>query len=90
LLAHAGGDYSRAVQELGSALPRLMEIGGSHAQRDLFEQIHLDALVRSGQWVGAQHLAQQRLRGQPESARLKHQARQIYSALGIAPDAAGS
>ncbi len=88
LLAHAGGDYHRAVLELGSALPRLMEIGGSHAQRDLFEQIHLDALVRSGQWVGAQHLLQQRLRGQPESTRLRRQARQIYKALGIAPGAA--
>ncbi len=88
LLAHAGGDYGRAVQELGSALPRLMEIGGSHAQRDLFEQIHLDALTRSGRWVGAQHLVQQRLRGQPESARLKRQARRIYSALGITPDVA--
>lgn len=87
LLAHAGGDYSRAAHELGSALPRLMEIGGSHAQRDLFEQIHLDALVRAGQWVGAQHLVQQRLRGQPESTRLQRQARQIYTALGIAPEA---
>lgn len=85
LLAHARGDYNRAVQELGSALPRLMEIGGSHAQRDLFEQIHLDALIRSGHWVGAQHLAQQRVRGQPESTRLKHQARQIYTVLGINP-----
>ena len=32
----------------GQALPRLVEIGGSHAQRDLFAQVHRDALARSG------------------------------------------
>jgi len=90
LLAHAQGDYPRAVDELGVALPRLIEIGGSHAQRDLFEQIHLDALMRSGQWNAAQNLLQQQLRGQPESARLKRLAVQTYSALGlpIGPDGA--
>jgi len=64
-------------------LARLPEIGGSHAQRGLFEQIHLDALIRSGRWVGAQHLVQQGLNGQVESARLKRQAEQIYAALGL-------
>jgi tetratricopeptide (TPR) repeat protein len=47
MLAHARGDYERAVDELGGALPRLVEIGGSHAQRDLFTQVHRDALARS-------------------------------------------
>ncbi len=83
LLAHAQGDHETAVRELGSVLPRLAEIGGSHAQRGLFEQIYLDALIRSGQWVGAQHLVQQGLNGQVESVRLKHQAHQTYSALGL-------
>jgi tetratricopeptide (TPR) repeat protein len=83
LLAHAQGDHETAVRELGSVLPRLPEIGGSHAQRGLFEQIHLDALIRSGHWVGAQHLVQQGLNAQVESARLKRQAQQIYTALGL-------
>lgn len=83
LLAHAHGDWTRAVDELGLALPRLVEIGGSHAQRDLFAQIHLDALMRAGQLSGAQHLLQQQLRGQPESTRLKRQARRLYAALGL-------
>ncbi|MBC7704273.1 MAG: tetratricopeptide repeat protein [Rhodoferax sp.] len=83
LLAHARGDYAAAVEMLGSALPRLMEIGGSHAQRDLFEQIHLDALIRSGRWSAAQQAVQQRLRGQPESIRLRRQARRVYVALGL-------
>jgi hypothetical protein len=83
LLAHARGDYATAVAMLGIALPRLMEIGGSHAQRDLFEQIHLDSLIRSGRWSAAQQVVQQRLAGQPESIRLRYQAKRVYAALGL-------
>ena len=46
LLAHARGDHARAAAELGRALPRLVEIGGSHAQRDLFTRVHRDAIIR--------------------------------------------
>ena len=83
LLAHARGDWQRAMDDLGQALPRLVEIGGSHAQRDLFAQVHLDALVRSRQLGGAQHLVQQAVNGQPESQRLKRQAALVYAALGL-------
>jgi hypothetical protein len=83
LLAHARGDDARAADELGQALPRLAEIGGSHAQRDLFAQVRLDAMIRSGQLVGAQQLLQLQLAGQPESARLKRQAAEVYAALGL-------
>lgn len=83
LLAHARGQWQEAVEELGLALPRMAEIGGSHAQRDLFAQIHLDAMFRDGQWTGAQHLLQQQLRAQPESARLRHHAVRVYAALGL-------
>lgn len=89
LLAHARGDMAGAVDPLGQALPRLIEIGGSHAQRDLFEQIHLDALMRGGHRAGAQHLLQQRRRAMPESLRLRRQAQPLYAALGLA-DAAAS
>lgn len=83
LLAHAHGDWSAAADHLGQALPRLQSIGGSHAQRDLFEQLHLDALLRAGQWSGAQHLMQQRANTSPQSLRLKRQLRRVYAALGL-------
>ena len=83
LLAHARGDWDGAVEALGQALPRMVEIGGSHAQRDLFSQIHLDAMIRSGRSSAAQHVLQQQLRGQPESARLLRQARALYRTLGL-------
>jgi len=84
LLAHAEGHFARSAQAMGQALPRLSEIGGSHAQRDLFAQIHLDALRQSGQWVGAQNLLQPLCNQQPESRRLAALARQLYQDLGLA------
>jgi tetratricopeptide (TPR) repeat protein len=83
LLAWARGEHAQAVRQLGQALPRMLEIGGSHAQRDLFSQIHLDALIRSGQLPGAQNLLQPQIRSQPESRRLRRQGSQLYSALGL-------
>lgn len=83
LLAHARGDWKTAMEQLGQALPRLLEVGGSHAQRDLFAQVHLDAMLRCGQGAAAQNLLQQQVRAQPESLRLKRQARQLYAALGL-------
>jgi hypothetical protein len=83
LLSWARGDHENAVHELGHALPRMLEIGGSHAQRDLFSQIHLDALILSGHLNGAQNLLQPQVRSQPESRRLRRQGAQLYAALGL-------
>lgn len=84
LLAWALGDCEQAARQLGQALPRMLEVGGSHAQRDLFAQIHLDALIRSGRLAGAQNLLPPWLRQQPESRRLRRQAAQLHAALGLA------
>ncbi len=83
LVAHAQGRHPEAVEALGSALPRLLEIGGSHAQRDLFAQIHLDALMQSGQWGAVQQILQPQINNQPESVRLRRQATPVYQALGL-------
>jgi len=83
LLAHAQGDWATAARQLGTALPRLVEIGGSHAQRDLFHQIWLDALTRNGQWAMVQNLLQPQANAQPQSLRLARQARAVNTALGL-------
>ena len=83
LMAHAQGRYPQAIDGLGQALPQLLRIGGSHAQRDLFEQIHLDALMRAGQWNAAQQLLQPRCNQQPQSLRLRRLAQRSYSMLGL-------
>ncbi|MDB5816622.1 MAG: hypothetical protein JWQ11_262 [Rhizobacter sp.] len=89
LLASARGDYVTAIDQLGIAMPRLLEIGGSHAQRDLFDQVYLDALIRGGQWPEAQNLLQQRVTQQPESLRLAGQLAVVYRKLGLDPALAG-
>jgi hypothetical protein len=83
LLAHATGDWRTCIEALGHALPRLAEIGGSHAQRDLFAQVHLDAMLKAGHIAGAQNILQPQLNAQPESKRLRRQARKLYAALGL-------
>ena len=86
LLGHARGDWATAVEKLGVALPRLVEIGGSHAQRDLFHQIWLDALQRNGQWAAVQNVLQPIVNGQPESVRLARQAGVVNGVLGLPPN----
>ena len=70
IAAHARGDWPQAIRELGMALPRMAECGGSHAQRDLFEQIHLDALVRDGRASAAQQVLEMSRAYDPEGVPL--------------------
>jgi len=83
LLAHARGFHAQAAQNLGQALPRMIEIGGSHAQRDLFEQIRIDALLNSGQCAAAQNLLQPQGNLYPASMRIRSLLAHVYPALGL-------
>jgi hypothetical protein len=68
LVAHAIGRFDAAADLLAPLLPMLHRIGGSHAQRDLFEQIHLDALIRSGRTEPARAIVDRRLAARPAIA----------------------
>ncbi|MBD2775828.1 tetratricopeptide repeat protein [Iningainema tapete] len=46
MVAHAYGDFHTALLQLQPVMLRLHEIGGSHAQRALFDQIYLDAMCQ--------------------------------------------
>ncbi|MEM6711335.1 MAG: tetratricopeptide repeat protein [Pseudomonadota bacterium] len=48
LEAFSEGDFSRAFAGLGRARISLQSMGGSHAQRDVFERITIDAGIRAG------------------------------------------
>ncbi|MBW4575825.1 MAG: tetratricopeptide repeat protein [Aphanothece sp. CMT-3BRIN-NPC111] len=61
MAAHAQGNWQRAIAQLGPTLPHLYKIGGSHAQRDLFEQVYLDAWLRAEQNHTALHLLSKRV-----------------------------
>ncbi|MCB1362131.1 MAG: tetratricopeptide repeat protein [Rhodobacteraceae bacterium] len=88
ITAHAQGNAAEAARLLGRALPRMREIGGSHAQRDFFEQIHLDALTRSGNWSAAQQVLELRRAHDPDGIPLNRHLAQVYDAAGLPAEAA--
>ena len=70
MLAHARGDFAGAVRWLSLANPRLQEIGGSHAQRDLFGQLLLDAHMKTGNWAVALQMLEMRRTWDPDGVPL--------------------
>jgi tetratricopeptide (TPR) repeat protein len=84
LYAHARGDFDGAWRHLGAAVPRMMEAGGSHAQRDLFELLLLDAAIKSGRLVVAQQMLELRRGTDPDGVPVNSALRDVYSKLGLA------
>ena len=68
VLAHRGGDYGGACDELLAVRPAIRQLGGSHAQRDLFEEMLIDAAIRAGRSEAARALLAERLRKRPRNA----------------------
>jgi len=54
LAAFRAGDYDLAFERLRDAWPALQRIGGSHAQRDVFGRLLIEAAIRSGRWREAE------------------------------------
>jgi hypothetical protein len=81
--AYARCEYERAWQQLSRAMPRLAEIGGSHAQRDLFEQILLDAAIKGGRTVAAQQMLELRRPADPHGVPLNTALGEVYAVLGL-------
>lgn len=55
------GQYARAAQLLLATRGMRQQLGGSHAQRDIFEQLTIDSLIKSGRRDEACDLLGQRL-----------------------------
>lgn len=87
ILAHGAEDWDDTIRFLGKALPRMAECGGSHAQRDLFEQIYLDALIKGGHASKAQQVLEMRRTYDPDGVPLNQTLAQIYDETGL-PDLA--
>ena len=81
--AYARGDYAEAARHLAVSVPRMAEIGGSHAQRDLFEQILLDALVRAGRAGRAQQMLELRRAADPDGVPVNTALAGVYARLGL-------
>jgi len=83
LYAAARGDFDAGWRQLSTAMPRMVEAGGSHAQRDLFEQILLDAAIRSRRLVLAQQVLEQRRAYDPDGVPLNAALAVVYDDLGL-------
>jgi tetratricopeptide (TPR) repeat protein len=66
LLAFAGGDYARTIECIEPLRPRLVEIGGSRAQRDVFHDTLLEACFRAGDMERARRLLAERIARRPD------------------------
>jgi hypothetical protein len=83
LYAHARGDYGKAWHHLAVSVPRMAEIGGSHAQRDLFEQILLHAAVKDGRSSAAQQMLELRRLADPNGVPVNTALAAVYRDLGL-------
>ncbi|WGS24109.1 MULTISPECIES: tetratricopeptide repeat protein [unclassified Bradyrhizobium] len=65
IAAFAAGDHNEAVRILAPLMPELVRIGGSHAQRELWEDTFIVACLRAGQGRQAVNLISDRLHRRP-------------------------
>lgn len=82
VLAHARRDFRVAADNLALALPRMIEIGGSHAQRDLFGQLLQDAYLKSENWVAARQMLEKRRLWDPDGVPVKQGLALVAARLG--------
>ncbi len=62
IAAYAQGDYAEAVRLMDPIVGRLARIGGSHAQREVFEDTYVSACLKAQQFDKAQDLLTRRLK----------------------------
>ena len=65
LLAWREKDYAQAAKLLSGARADIVRMGGSHAQRDLFDMVLIDAALKSGDGKGARALLAERTAAKP-------------------------
>jgi tetratricopeptide (TPR) repeat protein len=66
VLSFASGDHHMAAMTLRDACADLQRIGGSHAQRDVFVRLAIEAAFRAGRLDAAEGLLRERIRWRGE------------------------
>ena len=88
--AFGSGDYGRAVDLLMPLRPHVRGIGGSHAQRDVFELTLVHAAIRDGQRALARALLSERTFVRPRSPLAWRTYAKVLADLGETDAAAGA
>jgi pentatricopeptide repeat protein len=65
MAAYVRGDYPEAIRLIEPVFDEIVRVGGSRAQRDVFEQTLLSSYLRAGRAEDAEGLFRQRLEGRP-------------------------
>ena len=82
IAAHRRGDHGRCVDLLLAVRPALREIGGSHAQRDVFERTLIEAAIADRRLTLARALLSARVRARPNSGLTWRKYASVLSLLG--------
>ena len=67
LAAFAVGDYAGAIRHIEPVADGAIRLGGSHAQRDIFEETLIQAYLRAGRGADAARLLERRLARRPSA-----------------------
>jgi hypothetical protein len=87
LAAFGRGEYSSAFKMLVEARRDLQTIGGSHAQRDVFERITVDAGIRAGLVAEAEALLAERQAKRGAEDGFARARRELFARLKLSPAA---
>ncbi len=87
-VAYAGDDMEKARAMFEPIQGRMREIGGSNAQRDLFDQMWLDVLMRTGGWSKAIEILEDRTLSRPGIPANHRLLAAAYGGAGFAEKAA--
>ncbi|PPR62093.1 MAG: hypothetical protein CFH10_00935 [Alphaproteobacteria bacterium MarineAlpha4_Bin2] len=68
IIAHAEGNFARTVEIMSSARYRMVPLGGSWAQRDVWVRVLIDAAIKGGKHSYARALLAERTADCPTSA----------------------
>jgi tetratricopeptide (TPR) repeat protein len=79
------GDHARAAGLLMSSRRMRQKIGGSHAQRDIFEQITIDSLIRCGRRDEARVLLGERLAARTRNRFAEERLGALMGARAVSP-----
>jgi tetratricopeptide (TPR) repeat protein len=84
MVAYRSGDHQLASAELQRIEGTIYKVGGSHAQRDLFKQIMIEATIKSGDLTRAREHLEARTKTAPNNALGWQKLAGVLSSMGNA------
>ncbi len=88
---YRAGNYKQTQAALMDIRGRIIEIGGSHAQRDMFELLLIEASIKGGDVNTARHMLENRTQTSPQNGLNWKKLAEILSGVDdVAAEAAGA